>query len=82
MAVRDGSVTERLATLLDTLLVPGAADVEISYKQKDLCNLLGTQRTTLVATLDRLSDEDIIEYDSGKLKLIDLPKLIQIIRNR
>jgi len=82
LAASDGSVSERLAMLLDTLMVPGATDLEISYKQKDLCNLLGTQRTTLVATLDRLSDEDVIEYDSGCMKIIDQSKLIEIIRKR
>lgn len=82
LAVCDGSVAERLATLLDTLVVPGATDVELTYKQKDLCYLLGTQRTTLVATFDRLCDEDIIEYDSGRMRLLDQSKLLEVIRNR
>ncbi len=81
MAIADGSVTERLATLIDTLVVNGATDIMLSYKQKDLCSLLGTQRTTLVATLDKLSDDGIVEYDSGNLRILDLPRLVEIIRN-
>ena len=81
MAIADGSVAERLATLIDTLVVNGATDIMLSYKQKDLCSLLGTQRTTLVATLDKLSDDGIVEYDSGNLRILDLPRLVEIIRN-
>ncbi len=82
LAVHDGTVAERLATLLDTLVLPGATDVVLTFKQKDLCNLLGTQRTTLVATLNRLIDEDIIECDSSRMRILDQSKLFELIRNR
>ena len=82
LAVHDGTVAERLATLLDTLVLPGATDVVLTFKQKDLCNLLGTQRTTLVITLNRLIDEDIIECDSSRMRILDQSKLFELIRNR
>ncbi|MBR7011633.1 MAG: winged helix-turn-helix domain-containing protein, partial [Muribaculaceae bacterium] len=71
-----GSVGERLAILVNNLVTPGATDVKLRYKQKDLCALLGTQRTTLIATLDRFSEEGILEYDSNELKLLDQEKLM------
>ena len=46
----------------------GATDVTLRYKQKDLCTLLGTQRTTLIATLDKLSQQEILDYDSNELQ--------------
>ena len=76
LSVKDGSVNERLATLVDTLAVTGATDIGFHYKQRDLCVLLGTQRTTLVATLDKLSDLEIIEYDSNDMTILDLPGLL------
>ena len=77
LSVKDGSVVERLATLVDGLTVPGATDIVLNYKQKDLCTLLGTQRTTLVVTLDRLQEQDILEYDSNELRLLDLRGLLE-----
>lgn len=75
LAIRDGSVAERLALQMDSLLVAGSTDVELQFKQKDLCAMLGTQRTTLIATLERLAEEGIISYDSNSLKLIDRNQL-------
>ena len=53
LATRDGSVPERLAVLMDMLVVNGASDVTLRYKQKDLSALLGTQRTTIIASMDK-----------------------------
>ena len=71
LAIKEGSVMERLAMIIDVLTVTGATDVTLRYKQKDLCSLLGTQRTTLIASLDRLSDEEILDYDSNELRILD-----------
>ena len=64
-------MAERLSMLLESLVIHGATDVRLHYKQKDLCTLLGTQRTTLIATLDRLADQGILTYDSNELCVID-----------
>ena len=52
----------------------------LRYKQKDLCALLGTQRTTLIASLDKLSDEDILDYDSNELHILDQQRLTDLIQ--
>lgn len=79
LAIKDGSVAERLAMLMDLLVVNGAEDIVLHYKQKDLCSLLGTQRTTLITTLDKLSDEGIIEYDSNEMRILDYPGLLKYL---
>lgn len=76
LSVKEGSVAERLATLLDALMITGATDVTLRYKQKDLCALLGTQRTTLVSTLDKMSDENILDYDSNQMRILDPARLV------
>lgn len=81
LSVKDGSVAERLAFLINNLSVPGATNISLRYKQKDLCALLGTQRTTLITTLDKLSDEDILDYDSNELRLLDQEKLMELLDN-
>ncbi len=78
LTVKDGSVAERLAMIVDNLSISGATNIGFRYKQKDLCTLLGTQRTTLVSMLDRLSDQGIVDYDSNELKILDLQGLINM----
>ena len=56
----------------------GATDIGFRYKQKDLCTLLGTQRTTLVSTLDKLRDLDILDYDSNGLTILDFQGLLNL----
>ena len=80
LAGKDGSVDERLAMLMSVLTVNGATDVVLKYKQKDLCSLLGTQRTTLVAMLDRLADQEILEYGSSEMKFLDLAALNALLQ--
>ena len=77
LAIKDGSVVERLAMIVDALTVTGATDVAVRFKQKDLCVLLGTQRTTLIASLDKLADEDIVDYTSNELRVLDLSRLAE-----
>ena len=79
LAVKEGSVIERLAMIVEALTVIGATDVTVRFKQKDLCVLLGTQRTTLIASLDKLSDEDILDYTSNELRILDLTRLAEFI---
>ena len=80
LATKDGSIMERLAMLVDALSITGATDVTLRFKQKDLCALLGTQRTTLIASLDKLSDEEILDYDSNELHILDQQRLVDLIR--
>ncbi len=79
LMTRDGSVAERLAMVVDSLLVNGASDVLLRYKQKDLCTLLGTQRTTLISTLDKLQEQEIIDYDSNELTIEDVRRLLDML---
>ena len=78
--VKDGSVAERLATIVETLALPGATDIRFRYKQKDLCALLGTQRTTLVAMLNKLSDQGVLDYTSNEIKVLDYQGLLNTNR--
>lgn len=80
LSARNGSVLERLAALVDALAVSGATDLKITYKQKDLCSLFGTQRTSLVATLDRLSEKGVLEYNSNELSILD-PRALMDMNN-
>lgn len=76
LSIKDGSALERLVMIVQSLVVAGASDVVLRYKQRDLCSLLSTQRTTLINMLDKLTDEGIVEYDSNVLRVTDLRGLL------
>jgi len=80
LALSQGSVTERLSLLVGALTSQSSADVLLRYRQKDFATLLGTQRTTLMAALQRLSDMGIVEYSTGETRITDLNALREIIR--
>jgi len=81
VAVKDGSVAERLALQIESLTSHHSSNIVLHFKQKDLCTLLCTQRTTLVSTLDKLSEEGIIEYDSNNLVVLDRHALMLRIKS-
>ena len=76
VSMKTGSVAERLALMLSMLVINGATDITLSYKQKDLCTMLCTQRTTIISTLDKLAEEGLLEYDSKRLHVLDLDGLL------
>ena len=80
LIVNDGSVPERLALIVDALTATGAKDITLRYKQKDLCTLLCTQRTTLIAALDKLSEQEVIKYDSNELHILDTRQLFGLLK--
>lgn len=78
LAIRQGSVTERIALIVSILTTQLSSDITISFQQKDLCTLLGTQRTTLIHALDIMKDQGIIDYTATKISILELSAL----RNR
>ncbi len=78
LSISDGSVAERLAALVDIITVNGATDISFSYKQRDMCALLGIQRVTMISALERLSEMDILKYDTNGLSILDQQGLLRI----
>ena len=74
---RRGSVAERLAIVVESLTCNGATDVVLNYRQKDLCTLMGAQRTTMLHALDRLVERGLIEYTASEMRIKDLRAFMQ-----
>ena len=79
VSMKSGSVAERLAMMLNMLVVNGATDISLTYKQKDLCAMLCTQRATIISAMDKLAEEGLLEYDSKQLNVLDFNGLINRI---
>lgn len=74
-----GSVAHRLAYDVLMLTSNGSTNICYEFKQKDLCQRFGVQRSSLINALDQLQDADIIEYDSSHIKVHDRSKVVDLL---
>ena len=75
LAMKQGSVTERIALITTILTTQLSSEVTFSFLQKDLCTLLGTQRATLIHALDNLQNDGVINYTTSQITILDLPAI-------
>jgi len=80
LSMSQGSAAERLAIIVEVLTTQSSTNVLLRYRQKDLATLLGTQRVTLIATLNRLREQGIVEYTSNELRILDLRTLRNYVK--
>ncbi len=76
-----GKFTIRLALLIYELTTRNSRDIKLTFKQKDLCALLGVRRTTLIMSLDELRNNGIISYSQNEITVLDRSALIDIIHS-
>ena len=81
LALSSGSIAERLAFIITSLTQRGSKDIKLAYKQKDLCCILGVQRSSLINALERLQDDEIIEYSLSEIKVHDREALLDILHS-
>ncbi len=81
MALSSGTVSERLAFIVTSLTQRGSKDIKISYRQKDLCSILGVQRSSLINALDKLSEDEIIDYTQTEIAVNSRDALLDILHS-
>ena len=71
-------VTARTAEVLLTLgreqgqqKADGSIEIELDMSRQELANLVGTTRETVTRTLTALKKEQIIDYDGGRIQIMD-----------
>lgn len=72
LSVKQCSLIERLAIVVESLTTRNSSDVVLSYRQKDLCSLLGTQRNTLINAIETLAEAGIVTQDGNCISINDL----------
>lgn len=78
--MRHGSIAERLAREIVDLTTQRSTDVKITFRQKDLCTLLGTQRNSLVAALDQMTEDGLIEYTPTEIRVKSVRALQSVFK--
>lgn len=81
LALSSGSIAERLAFIITSLTQRGSKDIKLAYKQKDLCSILGVQRSSLINALEHLQDNEIIEYSLSEIKVHDREAFLKILHS-
>lgn len=81
MALSSGSVSEKLAFIVTSLTQRGSKDIKITYKQKDLCSILGVQRSSLINALDKMKEDGVIDYTLSEIKVLDRNILLDILHS-
>lgn len=81
LAISTGSIEERLAMWIVSLTQPTARDIVITCRQRDLYAMLGVQRSSYMAALERLSAAGAIYYRPGEIKVRDRRLMLSIMRN-
>lgn len=81
MALSSGSIAERLAFIITSLTQRGSKDIKLTYKQKDLCSILGVQRSSLINALDRLENDGVINYSLSEIEVISRDALLDILHS-
>lgn len=76
-----GKFSTRLAILVCELTTKKSENISVSFKQKDLCMLLGIRRTSLIHALEELREKQIIDYNQNEIIVIDRRGLLEIIHH-
>lgn len=75
LSSKHGTIAERLSMLVSSVMHDGAKEFKIVYRQKDLCTLLGSQRTSFVNALEQLKEEGAIDYTNTEITVLDPHKM-------
>lgn len=74
------SVRQRTAEALVTLYEKYGSEPEIGISRDDLAHMVGTATESVIRVLSDFKDERAIEIMSGKIRIVSIDKLHQIIR--
>lgn len=77
--IKTGSIAERFAREITDLTTQHSTDIKLQFCQKDLCTLMGVQRSTLIAGLDQMVADGLIDYTSTEINIKSLRSLQDVL---
>ncbi len=82
LALTSGSLEERIAFWIISLSQRDAKDIVLSCRQKDLYTLFGVQRSSLIATLDSMKEQGLIDYSTNEIRVVSRNNLRNVLLRR
>jgi CRP-like cAMP-binding protein len=79
LAITSGSLEQRLAYWIVALTQINGKDIVLECRQKDMYTVFGVPRQSLIAALDNLQKQGIIEYSPQMIKVLDRRSLVELL---
>lgn len=79
LSLTTGEIDERIAFWIAALTQPGATEIVLKCRKRDLCTLFGTQRSAFEAGLLSMKERGLIDYTTNELSVIDREKLMALL---
>ena len=81
LSLSTGSIEERIALWVVAMTQPGATDITLACRQRDMYAVFGVQRSSFIAALERLREHDIIDYSPGEIRVLDRKAMLAVMRH-
>lgn len=79
--VEHATVVERIALLVSVFTTQRSQQINLNFKQKDLCRLLGARRPAFIGAIGYLLEKDMIEMpDNSNILVKDRKQLLSLLK--
>lgn len=81
MSFTTGALDQRIAYWITSLTQRAAKDITLTARKRDLYSIFGVQRSSFFATLDKMKEEGIIDYDNGtdEIRVLSRDRLLTLL---
>ena len=81
LSLTTGDIDERIAYWIGALTQPGAYDIVLTCRKRDLCSLFGMPRTVFDASLRSMKERNLLDYTSRELSIVDRAALLSLLQH-
>lgn len=78
--LRYGRTIQRIVQLVNNFTYQQAKNITIHYRQKDICDYLGSSRSSLLAAIEELTERGLIEVQTNSLVVKDRAGCIKLLK--
>lgn len=71
LAITTGSIEERLAVWIVCMTQPGATEITLGCRQRDLYSVFGVQRSSFISAMESMRERGLIEYTNKEITVND-----------
>lgn len=82
LALTSGSLEKRICYWIIALTQNGGTEIVLECRHKDMYTVFGVPRQSLVAALDNLRNEGIIDYSPTEIRVTDRRKLVDVLSKK
>ena len=79
LSLTHGNVSSRLSLILESLVPPHGTHVVLEFKQKDLCLLLGSRRSSLLTSLEDMKNKHMLDFTQSTITIDDRDLFIELV---